>query len=90
MHGADVVEELGEGVQLVAFECEQVEGPLVGLAVGAHVGDGVEPVARGRIERPEVGDVESGEEVLLHVTDAGLERPFSCPAPTLHGAMSKR
>ena len=45
----------------------------MGLAVDAHVGHGIEPVACGRIQCPEVGDVESGEEVFLHVTDAGLD-----------------
>ena len=48
----------------------------MGLAVDAHVGDGVEPVAGGGVERAEVGDVESGEEVLLHVADAGLDAAF--------------
>ena len=48
----------------------------MGLAVDAHVGDGVEPVAGGGVERAEVGDVESGEEVFLHVADAGLDAAF--------------
>ena len=48
----------------------------MGLAVDAHVGDGVEPVSGGGVERAEVGDVESGEEVLLHVADAGLDAAF--------------
>ena len=51
----------------------------MGLAVDAHIGDGVEPVAGGGVERAEVGDVESGEEVLLHVTDAGLDAAFLVP-----------
>ena len=49
VHGAEVVEEFGERSQLVAFESEQVEGTLVGLAVDAHVGDGVEPLACGGV-----------------------------------------
>ena len=34
------------------------------------------PLAGGGVERAEVGDVESGEEVLLHVADAGLDAAF--------------
>ena len=42
-------------------------------------------MAGGGVEFAEVGDIESGEEVFLHVADAGLDA-ISCPAPTLHGA----
>ena len=76
MHRAEVVDEFGERTQPVAFLCEQLHGTLSGLAMDTHVGDVVEPLARGGIEGTEVGDVESGEEVLLHVPDAGLDTAF--------------
>ena len=41
--------------------------------ISQWIGHGIEPVACGRIQFPEVGDVESGEEVFLHVADAGLD-----------------
>ena len=76
VHGGEVVEEFGQPMQPVALECEQVNGTLSGLAVDAHIGDAIEPASRGGIHRAEVRDVESGEEVLLHVSDAGLGPAF--------------
>ena len=79
MHGADVVDELGGRAQLLAFEGEQIDGPFAGLAVDAHIGHGVEPAARGRIQCAEVGDVEACEEVFLHISDAGLDATLLVP-----------
>ena len=63
----------GSRLQAVAFFLEQVDGTPAGLAVEAHVGHGVEPLAGGRIEVTEVGDLEAGEEVFLHVAHAGFD-----------------
>ena len=79
MHGADVVDELGDRAQLLALEGEQLDGRFAGLAVDAHVGDGVEPLAGGRIEVAEVGDFEAGEEIFLDVADAGFDAALLVP-----------
>ena len=79
MHGADVVDEFGHRAQLLAFEGEQVDGPFAGLAVDTHIGDGVEPAARGRIQCAEVCDVEACEEVFFHISDAGLDAALLVP-----------
>ena len=39
----------------------------------AHVGDRLEPLSSGRVDVAEVDDLEAGQEVLLDVTDAGLD-----------------
>lgn len=67
-----------------------IDRTLSGPAVDADIDHGIEPVARGGIEHAEVGDVESGEEVLLHVSDAGRAPAILVSEPTLHGAISKR
>src|SRR5690606_2011953 len=52
---------------------EAVDGPLVRLAVDAHVRDGVEPDACSWIHGAEVGDLEAIQEVLLDVADARFD-----------------
>jgi len=52
------------------FGEEHLRRRLPGFAVDTDIGDGVEPDFSGRIDRGEVREVRSGEEVLLHVADA--------------------
>ena len=73
VHRGDVVDELGQSPELVALFVEPVDGTLLGLAMDAHVGDGVEPVPARGVQGVEVGEVESGEEILFHVPHAGLD-----------------
>ena len=73
MHVGEVVDGVGQRLQPVTFLLEEVDGTAVGLAVDAHVGDGIEPLAGGRVEVAEVGDFEAGEEVFLDIADAGFD-----------------
>ena len=42
----------------------------------AHVGDGIEPFPGDRIDEAEVGDLKTGQEVLLDVAHPGLDPPL--------------
>jgi hypothetical protein len=44
---------------------EEIHGLLLGLAVAAHIGHRIEPMANRGGEGAEVGDVETGEEVFF-------------------------
>ena len=55
---------------------QQIDGPLLRLAVDPHVGDAVEPQLGGRLDSAEVGQLEPGQEVLLDVAH-----------PVLHAAL---
>ena len=49
---------------------KQIDGSLLRFAVDAHVGDGVEPDLRGRLDGVEVGQLEPMQEILFDVADA--------------------
>jgi hypothetical protein len=52
------------------FDEEEFGGLFAGFAVDAHVGDCVHPVACRRVHGTDgVGQLQSGEEVFLHITD---------------------
>ena len=53
---------------MAALLREQIDGPLLGLAVDAHVGDGVEPHLCGGLKGTEIGRLEPVQEILLDVT----------------------
>ena len=56
---------------------KEVEGTLMRFAVQTHVGHGVHPLARGDIEGAQtVGKFQSGQEVLLYVTDKVFDPAF--------------
>ena len=56
---------------------EEFGGLLAGFLVVADVGDGVEPVAAGGVDGAEaVREVESGEQVFLHVADEVFDAAF--------------
>ena len=76
VHIAEVVDHLRQRLQPVPFLLEQIHGAPACLAVYAHIGDLVEPFPGDGIEEAEVGDLETGEQVLLDVADTGLDAPL--------------
>ncbi len=44
---------------------QQIDGPLLRFAVDAHIGDGVEPDLRRRLDRAELGQFETAQEILF-------------------------
>ena len=85
MHVAEVVDRLRQRPQQVPLLFEQVHGAAAGLAVDAHVGHRVEPLAGDRVEVAEVGDLEAGQQVLLDVAHAGLDAPLLVPGADVAG-----
>ncbi len=79
----------GQGLELVLFVFGKDFGrDPAGLSMGTPVGDGVEPLPRGRIDGTEGSELESSQEVLLDVADSvfdpslllGLADPTSLDA----------
>jgi hypothetical protein len=68
---------------------EALEGLAVGLAMNAHVGHGVHPLAGGGIEGAERGDFQAIEEVFFDVTHAVLDAAFFVALPDLTGDRAK-
>ena len=84
------MDRLRQRLQELPFLLEAVDGTAADLAVDAHVGHRVEPVAGARVDVAEVGDLEVGQEVLLDVADAGLDSAFLVTCVNVAGAMSNR
>ena len=55
---------------------KQIDGSLLRFAVDAHVGDGVEPDLRGRLDGVEVGQLEPMQEILFDVADTRFHAPL--------------
>ncbi len=69
--------DIGQGAQGGLFDGEVFAGDLVGFPVDACVGDGAQPLARGRVHGKQTGrDFQSGKEVFLHVADEVFHAPF--------------
>src|SRR5262245_38859192 len=64
---------------------KQIDGPLMGLAVDAHVGDGVEPDLRGRLNGAKIGELEPAQEVLFDVADSRFDAPLLVAARYVAG-----
>ncbi len=62
--------------QLRSFLLEAIDRPLMRGAVHAHVGHRVDPQRRRRLQRAEVGKVQSGEEIFLDVPDPVFNATF--------------
>lgn len=56
----------------------------------ADVGDGITPVRGGRIDGVEIGQVESGEEISLYITNPMLHAPFGLNRQLLPDARMKQ
>ena len=63
----DVVGMRIERLQMRALLRQQIDGPPLRLAVDAHIGDGVEPELRRRLNRAELSQFEPAQEVLFDV-----------------------
>ena len=55
---------------------EQIDGPLLRLAMDAQVGDGVEPHLCGRLDGTEVGQFDAVQEILLDVAHPRFDAPL--------------
>ena len=64
---------------------KQIDGSLLRFAVDAHVGDGVEPDLRGRLDGVEVGQLEPLQEILFDVADTQFHAPLLVAAGNIAG-----
>ena len=76
MNGGDVIGSGRHALQKIFLFGEHLVRASSGLAVDAHIGDLIKPLAHGWSEHLEVTDLESGEEVFFDIADAGLDATF--------------
>ena len=58
------------GLQAGLLLGEQIHRAFVGLAMNAHIGVGLQPDPRRRIQVAEIGDLQAVEEIFLNIADA--------------------
>lgn len=73
---AHIVGQRRQGPQTRLFLLKEFERLLLGGAVEPHVGDGVQPLSSRGIEQAEVGELLSGQKVLLDVTHGVFDAAF--------------
>ena len=71
---ADIIGVDRPGLQAGLLLGEQIHRTFMGLAMNAHIGNGLQPDPRCRIQVAEIGDLQAVEEIFLYITDSPIPR----------------